>query len=209
MSQDSADADRTASLDHFDVGRYVHPSAGVRRMSDCWKCDESIDGYGNYCGDCGAPQKPSMAAQSFTQSAKDFYRGIDGLLDLIDGCPEMLAEGLANEDGYGDISASEWERRFENSFRWLEDYFFRLWLSHYDLSESDLEELMEEHGITLEESQSDTESFPTPTNETCNCGASLPIDAPSIITRWKEATEATAVCFDCFGQISSRITVAE
>lgn len=178
-------------------------------MSECWKCDEALSDYGNYCGQCGAPQKPSMAAQSFTRSANQIKRGIDDLLDLIDGCLEMLAKGLADEDGYGDIFASEWERRFENSYRWLDAYVFSLWLSHYDISESDLDEFLEKHEDKLESTKTDTKSLPNPTNETCSCGATLPKDTPSIITRWKEATEATAVCFDCFGQISNRIAVVE
>lgn len=198
-----------ALLDDSAPGHNTNSTAGDRRMSDCWKCDEDLDGYGNYCTQCGAPQKPSMAAQSFSRYGGDFYRGLDGLLELIDGCPEMLAEGLADLDIYSEISATEWESRFENSFRWLKTAFYRLWLLHYDVSESELEEIIEEYKDNLEETETDPESFPEPTNETCNCGAPLPNDAPSIITRWKVATEATAVCFDCFGQISSRITVAE
>lgn len=178
-------------------------------MSDCWKCDEALADPSNYCTQCGAPQKPSSAAQAFTRSASDFNRGLDGLLDLLDGCPAMVAEGLAEMDGYGDISATEWEQRFEDSYKWLRAFSLRLWLSHYDLSEDDLEEFIEEHEDKLEPSEADTDALPTPANETCACGATLPDNAPSVITRWKEATEATAVCFDCFGQVSTRIAVSE
>lgn len=178
-------------------------------MTDCWKCDETLDGHGNYCTQCGAPQKPSSAAQSFTRSTNDFYRGLDNILDLVEGCPEMLAEGLAEMDGYGDISAAEWERRFENSFEWLRGYFYRLWLNHYDISEEELEELIEEAKDELETTETDAEELPTPSNDRCACGTSLPSEPPTIITRWKEATETTAVCFECFGQISTRIAVSE
>jgi hypothetical protein len=150
-----------------------------------------------------------MAAQSFTRSANDFSRGLNGLLDLIDGCPEMLAEGLADMDGYDDLSAADWESRLENSFEWLRNYFYRVWLNHYEVSWSDLEELLDEHEDEVEESEADPEALPTPTNENCACGTSLPSNAPWIITRWKGATEARAVCYECFGQISSRIDVAE
>lgn len=174
-------------------------------MSDCWNCDEVQGGYNNYCTQCGMPQKPSMAAQSFHRSANDFKRGLDGLLDLLDGCPEMLAEGLAETEGYDEIGVSEWERRFENSIRWINGCFSLFCMMHYDLSQSDLEDLGEE----LEEPKDETDSLPAPANQMCGCGGSLPSEAPSIITQWKEATEVSSVCFECFGQISSRITVIE
>lgn len=179
--------------------------AGDYNMNDCWKCDEPLDGYGNYCTQCGSPQKPSMAAHSFNRSANDFKRGIDGLLDLIDGCPEMLAEGLAEMDDHDDISVAEWERRFENSFQWLKAYFYRLLLSHYDISDRELKKFIEEHEDEFETSTPDRGSLPTPTNQMCGCGAPLPENPPSITTRWKEATASNAVCFDCFGEISTKI----
>lgn len=176
-------------------------------MRDCWNCDEGLGGKENYCTQCGPPQKPHMASYSFNRHVSDFYSGLYGLLELIDGCPEMLAEGLTEMEGYDDISETEWERRFEDSFQWVRSAFYRLCLVHYEISDNQLEELAEEYAEELEESEGYIESVPTPSNELCSCGDSLPKDAPSIVTRWKEATEVTAVCFDCFGQISSRISV--
>lgn len=178
-------------------------------MSDCWKCGEGVDRHDNYCTECPAPQKSTIAARSFTRHANDFTRGLNGLLDLVDGCPELLAEGLAEMDGYEDITEAEWKRRFENSLRWIRAYFARLWFDHYNITEADLDELIEEHKDKLDDTETDTGSLPTPTNETCSCGTSMPDDAPAVITQWKEASEATAVCFDCFGQISSRLSLPD
>jgi hypothetical protein len=132
---------------------------------------------------------------------------MNGLLDLVDGCPEMLAEGLA--EMHDDISANEWEQRFQNSLRWLRRYFYRLWLNHYDVTVSEVKEMIEEHDLDTQDDGPDTESLPEPANEKCSCGASLPDESPSVITRWQEATKATAVCFECFGQIQNRIAVSE
>lgn len=173
-------------------------------VKDCWKCDEQLDGYGNYCTQCGAPQKPEMAAQSFHRSAVDFKSGLNGILDLIDGCPEMLAEGLADDD----ISAAEWERRFKNSLKWLKAYFYQLWMSHYDVTSSEITEFLDEHRDEADAAKSKNEELPQPTNESCSCGATLPSNPPSIVTRWKDAIDSKAVCFECFGQISSRIDVS-
>lgn len=178
-------------------------------MTDCWQCDEPIDGHGNYCTQCAAPLTPRSAAQSFTRSTNEFSRGLDGILDLLDGRPAMLAEGLAEMEGYDDLSAAEWQRRFENSLRWIWGYFHRLWMSHYDLTSEELQDFIDEHEDELETSEPDVGELPTPSNERCACGTSLPDDSPWILTRWKEATEVTAVCFECFGQISSRIDVAD
>lgn len=173
-------------------------------MEDCWKCDEPLDGYGNFCTQCGAPQKPEMAAQSFDYDARNFKTGLDGLLDLIDGCPEMLAEGLADDR----ISAAEWERRFKNSFKWLKAFFYQLWISHYDVTSSELKEILDEHRGETDSEKAVKGELPEPTNESCSCGSTLPSNPPSVITRWKDATDSKAVCFECFGQISSRIDVS-
>jgi hypothetical protein len=177
-----------------------------RNMSDCWKCDHRLDGGENYCTQCGSPQKPRTAAGSFDRNASKFGSAIRDILELLDGCPEMLAEGMEDLHSDADISASEWERRFENSLSWLQSYFYTIVVSHYDI---DVDELLEEYEGEIEDDDTDIDTLPSPQNETCACGASLPTSPPSIITRWKDTTETSAVCFECFGQIRNRIEVPE
>lgn len=178
-------------------------------MSDCWKCDNQLPGYGNYCTSCGAPQNPKMAVQSFYESAKNFKTGIDGLLDLIDDCQDMLIEGLTEDEDTSDVRAAEWERRFENSFLWLHAYFYRLWLTHYDIPENKLKQFLDEHQEEIETEEVDTEAIPTPANETCSCGAVMSTNPPSVITRWNDAMETAAVCFECFGDVNAIIEVSD
>lgn len=176
-------------------------------MDPCWKCGETPRPDWNYCNQCASPLKPRMAAHTFDQSAMDFYTGLSGLLELIDGCPEILAQGLAEEEE--DLSAAEWENRFESSYRWIKAFFFRLWLRHYDLTQDDLDRFIDEHRDKIETLKDESEELPTAANESCSCGADLPANPPVVITQWKDAMEATAVCFVCFGQINSEISVAE
>ena len=132
------------------------------------------------------------------------------MFNLVLGCPEMLAEGLAEDTRFDENSVLEWQRQFENPTNWIKYHFYQIFIFDYlNVTRSELEQAIdkveEDNGPAKEEIR----NLPAPTNETCGCGSDLPQNPPSIITNWKDATEVASVCFECFGKFNERIEAVE
>ena len=180
-------------------------------MPECWKCHELQPQSENYCGSCGLPQKPKMAASSFMNDFRDFIRGTRGISELVgmNGIPKMTAEGLEEYPNV-EVSKEIWQERFDPSpLNWLVTLVLEVWLDYYDLTIEDIREIAEKHDMEFDstEDSTSTDSLTTPnsSNENCPCGKSLPSNPPEFIARWNEAMESTAVCYDCFGEINTEL----
>lgn len=182
-------------------------------MTKCWKCNEVNPTSSNYCGNCGMPQTPKMAAQRFWRDFEDLGNGIRGIIQLVGmkGNPELTAKGLAEDV---EVPEETWEERFTPiPMTWLNNLIFRIWLDYYDLTVDDIFEIAEKHGIELEQNEEkvplNSNTLPEPVNSNCPCGNSLPSNPPVIIAQWNEGTQSTAVCFDCFGEINNQTALPE
>lgn len=176
-------------------------------MSECWNCSESQSMQGNYCTSCGSPQNPEMAAQRLIRDLRDLTRGFYGILDLVGatGCPEMTAEGLSERADI-DVSQKTWEERFDPTpVPWIKEYLYRNWMDYYDITIDEMLEFAEEHDLLEGEGTSDIEALPEDHDTECSCGDTLPNNPPEVVIRWRDGIEASAVCFECFGEIVDRL----